>query len=94
VSHTGLLQLPSGRDSVHEGGFEVHGNAPDELTFFTPAGIELKRHHEPPSLPADPLIALKALHAAEGLDISAETNTIWWQGERLDLDMAIDALLP
>jgi hypothetical protein len=38
--------------------------------------------------------ALKALHAAEGLDISSEANTIWWQGERLDLDMAIEALLP
>ncbi len=79
---------------VHEGGFEVRGRAPDDLTFFTPAGIELKAYHAPPPLPADPVAALKALHAAEGLDISSETNTILWQGEHLDLGMAIDALLP
>jgi Domain of unknown function (DUF222) len=80
--------------SVHEGGFEVHGSAPDELTFFTPAGIELKAHHEPPPLPLDPVAALEALHALEGLEITPETNTISWQGERLDMAMAIDALLP
>ncbi len=80
--------------SVHEGGFEVHGRAPDELTFFTPGGIELKAHHEPPPLPPDPVAALEALHALEGLEITPETNTISWQGERLDMAMAIDALLP
>jgi hypothetical protein len=80
--------------SVHEGGFEVLGRAPNELTFFTPSGIELKLHHEPPLLPSDPVAALEAQHAAEKLDITPETNTISWQGERLDLSLALDALLP
>jgi hypothetical protein len=80
--------------SVHEGGFEVRGRAPDALTFFSPSGIELRAHHEPPPLPADPVAALKALNALEGLEITPETNTISWQGERLDLSMAIDALQP
>ena len=54
---------------VHEGGFEVRGRAPDALTFFTPAGIELKAQPPPaPQLPDDPVAALKALHTAEGLE--------------------------
>ncbi len=79
---------------VHEGGFEVRGRAPDALTFFTPAGIELTSRPDPaPSLPADPVAALKALHTAEGLEIKPETNVIWWQGERWDLGWAVESLL-
>ncbi len=78
---------------MHEGGFEVRGRAPDALTFFTPAGIELKGRPDPaPLLPADPVAALKALHAAEGLEIRPETNIIWWQGERWDLSWAVESL--
>ena len=78
---------------VHEGGFEVRGRAPDALTFFTPAGIELKAQPPPaPQLPDDPVAALKALHTAEGLEIRPETNVIWWQGERWDLGWAVEAL--
>lgn len=80
--------------AVHEGGFEVHGRAPDELTFFTPAGIELKARCVPPPLPTDPVAALEALHAQQALSISPDSNAITWQGERLDMDMAMDALLP
>jgi Domain of unknown function (DUF222)/HNH endonuclease len=79
---------------VHEGGFEVRVKAPDALTFFTPAGIELKGQPVPtPSLPTDPVSALKALHVAEGLEIKPETNVIWWQGERWDLGWAVESLL-
>ena len=85
---------PSCHWRVHEGGFEVRGRAPDALTFFTPAGIELKaRPDPPPELPADPVAALKALHVAEGLEIKPETNIIWWQGERWDLGWAVESLL-
>ncbi len=85
---------PSCHWRVHEGGFEVRGRAPDALTFFTPAGIELKaRLDPPPELPADPVAALKALHVAEGLEIKPETNIIWWQGERWDLGWAVESLL-
>jgi Domain of unknown function (DUF222)/HNH endonuclease len=78
---------------VHEGGCEVRGRAPDALTFFTPAGIELKALPDPaPPLPEDPVAALKALHVAEGLDIRPETNIIWWQGERWDLGWAVESL--
>ncbi len=72
----------------------MRGQAPDALTFFTPAGIELKARPDPASpLPEDPVAALKALHVAEGLDIRPETNAIWWQGERWDLGWAVESLL-
>jgi hypothetical protein len=77
---------------VHEGGFEVRGRAPDALTFFTPAGIELKGRPDPAPSRADPVAALKALHTAEGLEIKPETNIIWWQGERWDLSWAVESL--
>jgi hypothetical protein len=78
---------------VHEGGFEVRGRAPDGLTFFSPAGVEVKAlPPSPPPLPADPAGALRALHAAEGLEIRPESNVISWQGERWDLGWAVEAL--
>lgn len=78
---------------VHEGGCEVRGRAPDALTFYTRGGVELKAHPDPaPALPADPVAALKALHVAEGLDITPQTNIIWWQGERWDLSWAVESL--
>jgi hypothetical protein len=88
------LLCPSCHWRVHEGGCEVHGQAPDALTFFTRGGVELKARPDPaPLLPADPVAALKALHVAEGLDIRPETNIIWWQGERWDLGWAVESLL-
>jgi hypothetical protein len=77
---------------VHEGGFEVRGRAPDKLTFFSPAGVEVRALPAPPPLPADPTGALRALHAAEGLEVRPETNMISWQGERWDLGWAVEAL--
>jgi Domain of unknown function (DUF222)/HNH endonuclease len=88
------LLCPGCHWRVHEGGFEVRGRAPAALTFFTPAGIELKGRSAPaPQLPQDPVAALKALHVAEGLEIKPETNIIWWQGERWDLSWAVESLL-
>ena len=49
------LLCPACHWRVHEGGFEVRGRAPDALTFFTPAGVELKARPDPaPQLPARP----------------------------------------
>jgi hypothetical protein len=87
------LLCPSCHWRVHEGGCEVHGRAPNALTFLSPAGIELNARPDPaPPLPEDPVAALKALHTAEGLDIRPQTNIIWWQGERWDLGWAVESL--
>jgi hypothetical protein len=96
------LLCPSCHWRVHEGGYTVRGGVSagsgpspgaDALTFFSPAGIELKaRPAPPPPLPDDPVGALKALHMAEGLEIRPQTNIIWWQGERWDLGWAVESL--
>ena len=47
-----------------------------------------------PELPADPVAALRAEHAERGLVIDEQTNVIEWWGEPMDLDLAVDGLLP
>jgi hypothetical protein len=78
---------------LHEGGFTVRGEAPDGLLFFDPEGRELTRSCAPPELPADPVAALQAQHAAQGLAIDERTGIINWWGEPLDLDRAVTPLL-
>ena len=51
------------------------------------------RCHEPPELPADPVAALQAQHAALGLVIDERTGDIDWWGEPLDLGWAAVVLL-
>ena len=78
---------------VHEGGFSVRGEAPDNLTFFDTRGRELTERFEPPALPADPVAALEAEHTRRGLVIHDRTGCIDWWGEPLDLDAAVNGLL-
>lgn len=79
---------------VHEGGFTVKHQAPDDLVFYSPAGQRLPDRWEPPELPADPMAVLKAEHAALGHDIDGETGHVVGWGEAIDLDMAMEGLLP
>jgi hypothetical protein len=48
----------------------------------------------PTAVPADPVGALRARHAAEGLRLHARTGLAGWLGERLDVGWAIDVLHP
>jgi hypothetical protein len=45
-------------------------------------------------VPADPVEALRAQHAAQGLRLDARTGLAGWLGERLDVGWAIDVLHP
>jgi hypothetical protein len=45
-------------------------------------------------VPADPVEALRAQHAAQGLRLHARTGLPGWLGERLDVGWAIDVLHP
>ena len=45
-----------------------------------------------PAVPADPVQALRAQHAAQGLRLHARTTCPGWLGERLDVGWAIDVL--
>jgi len=45
-------------------------------------------------VPADPVAALRAQHAEQGLRLHARTGLAGWLGERLDVGWAIDVLHP
>jgi hypothetical protein len=80
--------------SVHEEGYQIE-RAPDgALQFRRPDGRPLPEAPAPPSLPTDPVEALRAEHAAQGLRLHARTGLAGWLGERLDVGWAIDVLHP
>jgi len=78
---------------VHEGGFSVRGEAPDNLVFLDPHGRELTDRFVPRVLPADPVATLEAEHARRGLVIHDRTGGIDWWGEPLDLEATLSGLL-
>jgi 5-methylcytosine-specific restriction endonuclease McrA len=80
--------------AVHEEGYGI-ARAPDgALRFRRPDGRPLPEVPAPPSLPTDPVEALRAEHAAQGLQLHARTGLAGWLGERLDVGWAIDVLHP
>jgi len=80
--------------SVHEEGYQVEREADGTLQFRRPDGRALPDVPPPAPLPADPVAALRAQHAAEGLRLHARTGLAGWLGERLDVGWAIDVLHP
>ena len=80
--------------AVHEEGYEVEREPDDELRFRRPDGREVPEVPAPRPVPADPVEAIRARHAALGLAIGARTGRPTWLGERLDLVWAIDVLHP
>jgi hypothetical protein len=64
--------------------------------------ILCRRHHravheegyQVERMPADPVGALRAQHAADGLRLHARTGCPGWLGERLDVGWAIAVLHP
>lgn len=80
--------------AVHEEGYGIT-HAPDgALQFRRPDGRLLPEVPAPPSLPTDPVEALRADHAAQGLQLHARTGLSGWLGERLDVSWAINVLHP
>jgi 5-methylcytosine-specific restriction endonuclease McrA len=80
--------------SVHEEGYQIEGAPDGALRFRRPDGRPLPEAPAPPSLPTDPVEALRAEHAAQGLRLHARTGLAGWLGERLDVGWAIDVLHP
>ncbi len=79
--------------AVHEGGYAVEamGDLANPWVFRRPDGTALPS--APPPLPASTHDAIKDGHQALGLDIGPTTAIPGWYGERLDLGLALDALL-
>ncbi|HEY7651324.1 MAG TPA: DUF222 domain-containing protein [Methylomirabilota bacterium] len=80
--------------AVHEEGYQVEQLPDGTLQFRRPDGRALPEVPAPPAVQSDPVGALRAQHAAQGLRLHARTGLAGWLGERLDVGWAIDVLHP
>jgi 5-methylcytosine-specific restriction endonuclease McrA len=80
--------------AVHEEGYQVERMPDGALQFRRPNGWLVPEVPPPAAVPADPVGALEAQHAAEGLRLDARTGCPKWLGERLDVGWAIGVLHP
>ena len=74
---------------VHEGGFALRAHGNGRFSFTRPDGLVI------PDAPAAPVVDgdVIAANRAAGVAIGPDTGTCLWNGERLDLALALDALL-
>ncbi len=79
--------------AVHEGGVRVEGRSPQGLVFHRPDGSVLPICPMPPPINGETGRTLKETNRRQGLEITAKTVDCFWDGERMDLHMALDALL-
>jgi 5-methylcytosine-specific restriction endonuclease McrA len=80
--------------AVHEEGYRVVPGPDGALQFRRPDGRPLPEVPAPATVPADPVAALRAQHAEQGLRLHAHTGLAGWLGERLDVGWAIGVLHP
>jgi len=80
--------------AVHEERYQIERLPDGGLQFRRPNGWLLPDVPPPAAVPADPVGALEARHAAEGLRLDARTGCPKWLGERLDVGWAIGVLHP
>jgi hypothetical protein len=80
--------------AVHEEGYHVDRLADGELQFRRPDGQTLPDVPLPPTVPADPVQAIRVRHEAGGLQLRSWSTKPRWRGERLDVGWAIDVLHP
>jgi hypothetical protein len=80
--------------AVHEEGFQVERHTDGMLQFRRPDGRPVPEVPPPPTVPADPVEALRAGNRAQGLALDARSLTPSWLGERLDLGWALAVLHP
>jgi len=75
---------------LHEGGWQVRGNANEALVYYDPDGRPVDPGSTPTSSTPD---AVPLFNAAAGVDIDAQTVESTWAGERCDYDTIIIDLL-
>jgi len=80
--------------AVHEEGYQVERSSDGALQFRRPNGWLVPEVPPPAAVPADPVGALRARHAAQGLRLHPRTACPKWLGERLDVGWAINVLHP
>jgi len=79
--------------AVHEGVVRVEGRAPQGLTFHRPDGRVLPFCPVPVPIKGKAGEALKEANRRHTLEITADTVDCFWDGERMDLHMAVDGLM-
>jgi len=79
--------------AVHEGGVGVEGRAPHRLVFRRPDGRVLPVSPVPVPINGKAWDALRDGNRSAGLEITAKTVDCFWDGERMDLDLALSALM-
>ncbi len=80
--------------AVHEEGYEVTRDSDGTLRFQQPDGRPIPEVPAVPLAPADPVGALRACHAANGVPVDAEASCPAWHGEHLDMGWVIGVLHP
>ena len=80
--------------AVHEEGYTVARGPDGTLQFRRPDGRPLVEVPPPVAALDDPVTALRARHASQGLRLHARTACPGWLGERLDVGWALDVLHP
>ena len=80
--------------AVHEEGYRITREPDGTVQVHRPDGRPLPAVPPPAPVPADPMAALRAEHAAQGLQLTAKTTCPLWLGERLDVGWALHVLHP
>jgi hypothetical protein len=79
--------------AVHEGGVRVERRVPQGLVFHRPDGHLLPVCPVPVTINGKAGETLKEANRRQGLEITAKTVDCFWDGERMDCHMAVDALM-
>jgi hypothetical protein len=78
---------------VHEGGFTLRRLSDGELSFADRQGRIIDPAPSPTVVPDEAWAALERLNAEDGAQIAADTSMPQWDGDVVDYEWAIDALI-
>jgi hypothetical protein len=78
---------------VHEGGFTVRRLASGDLHFADPRGRMIDAAPPPADLEGEGLLVLERCNGDTGVQIDADTGMSRWDGDSLDYEWALDALI-
>ena len=82
---------------LHQQGYEIVRHGEQQFEFLTPAGESMQTALAPQFLSAEDMasetLAIEREHDGIGLAIDSRTAVTRWQGERMDYDLAIGAMV-
>jgi hypothetical protein len=78
---------------VHEGGFTLKRQAAGDLCFADPRGRIIESAPDPATLGEEGMTMLERANAEAGLHIDADTGLSRWDGDALDYQWAVDAVI-